>query len=195
VKQAANQREQAMIGLGADFTTQTGSVLSPGQVADAYGSAGDPSGLTMRTGFGEGALPTIAKTQAGAVYQQEQALLEKGVGGGSGVTGQAKLITQDQGAVETQSAIQDFQGKVAEAAVGEGAAKLDERNAAADVATAEGMVLRIGKGKKPKTKAEVAKIRNKNASARAAANQAAIKADKPTPYGKGGTVKPKKGGK
>ena len=147
VKQAANQREQAMIGLGADFTTQTGSVLSPGQVADAYGSEGDRSGLTMRTGFGEGALPTIAKTQAGAVYQQEQALLEKGVGGGSGVTGQAKLITQDQGAVETQSAVQDFQGKVAEAAVAEGAAKLDERNAAADLATAEQRVLPIGKPK------------------------------------------------
>ena len=49
--------------------------------------------------------------------------------------------------METQSAVQDFQGKVAEAAVAEGAAKLDERNAAADLATAEQRVLPIGKPK------------------------------------------------
>jgi hypothetical protein len=147
--QAANQREQAMIGLGADFTTQGGNVITPNEGGVALGGAGLPTGTAIRTGFGEGALPTIAKTQAGAVYQQEQALLEKGVGGGSGVTGQAKLITQDQGALETQGAIQDFQGKVAEANVAQGAAKLDLATAAGDLATAQEKKLPVGGSKKP----------------------------------------------
>lgn len=197
--QASNQREQAMIGLGADFTTQGGNVITPNEGGVVLGGAGLPTGTAIRTGFGEGALPTIAKTQAGAVYQQEQALLEKGVGGGSGVTGQAKLITQDQGALETQVAVQDFQGKVAEANVAQGVAKLDLATAAGDLATAQEKKLPVGKRKPakpvPKTPAQLAKIRTKNSSARAAANQKAIKAGKPMPYGKGGTVKPKKRGK
>tara|TARA_R110000823_G_scaffold277831_2_gene396318 strand:- start:1902 stop:2579 length:678 start_codon:yes stop_codon:yes gene_type:complete len=197
--QASNQREQAMIGLGADFTTQGGNVITPNEGGVVLGGAGLPTGTAIRTGFGEGALPTVAKTQAGAVYQQEQALLEKGVGGGSGVTGQAKLITQDQGALETQVAVQDFQGKVAEANVAQGVAKLDLATAAGDLATAQEKKLPVGKRKPakpvPKTPAQLAKIRTKNSSARAAANQKAIKAGKPMPYGKGGTVKPKKRGK
>lgn len=187
--QAANQREQAMIGLGADFTTQSGKVITPNEGGIALGGEGLPAGTAIRTGFGEGALPTIAKTQAGAVYETQQALGERGVGATSGVTGQAKLVTQDQGALETQAAVQDFQGKVAEANLAQGAAKLDLATASADLATAQEEKLTSGKPvKKPKTKAQLA-------SARAAANQKAIKAGKPMPYGKGGTVKPKKGGK
>jgi hypothetical protein len=193
--QAANQREQAMIGLGADFTTQGGNVITPNEGGVVLGGAGLPTGTAIRTGFGEGALPTVAKTQAGAVYQQEQALLEKGVGGGSGVTGQAKLITQDQGALETQGAIQDFQGKVAEANVAQGAAKLDLATASADLATAQEKKLPVGKRKPAKPAKPVPKTPAQLASARAAANQRALKAGKPMPYGKGGTVKPKKRGK
>jgi hypothetical protein len=192
--QAANQREQAMIGLGADFTTQGGKVITPNEGGVALGGEGLPTGTAIRTGYGEGALPTIVKTQAGAVYEGQQALGERGVGDGSGVAGQAKLITQDQGALETQVAIQDFQGKVAEANTAESAAKLDERTAAADLATAQEEKLPMGKGKpgkKPKTKAELAKIRTKNASARAAANVKAKAAGKPMPYGAGGAPKPK----
>ena len=206
VKQAANQREQAMIGLGADFTTQGGTIITPDQGGKALGGAGFEAGTRMTTGFGEGALPTIAKTQAGAVYETQQALGERGVGATSGVAGQAKLVTQDQGALETQAAVQDFQGKVAAANLAlqagttiglylntaEGAAKLDLATASADLATAQEEKLPVGKRKPakvtPKTPAQLA-------SARAAANQKAIKAGKPMPYGKGGTVKPKKGGK
>ena len=193
LKQAANQREQAMIGLGADFTTQGGKVITPNEGGVALGGEGLPSGTRISTGFGEGALSTISKTQAGAVYQQEQALLEKGIVAGSGTAAQAKLVTQDQGALETQGAIQDFQGKVAEANLAEGAAKLDLATASADLATAQEEEVPVPKskpGKPPKTKAQLAKVRTKNASARAAANQKAIKAGKPMPYGKGGTVKP-----
>jgi hypothetical protein len=189
LKQAANQREQAMIGLGADFTAQGGRVITPNEGGVALGGEGLPSGTTLSTGYGEGALPTIAKTQAGAVNEQQQALLEKGVGGTSGVAGQAKLVTQDQGALETQAAVQEFQGKVAEANLAQATAKADLTSAAADLATAQEEELPIGgkktkPGKPPKTKAQLA-------SARAAANQKAIKAGKPMPYGKGGAPKPK----
>lgn len=188
LKQAANQREQAMIGLGADFTTQGGKVITPNEGGVALGGEGLPSGTRISTGYGEGALSTIAKTQAGAVYQQEQALLEKGIVAGSGTAGQAKLITQDQGALETQSAIQDFQGKVAAANLAEGAAKLDLATASADLATAQEEELPAPKGKPgkkpPKTKAQLA-------SARAAANVKAKAAGKPMPYGAGGAPKPK----
>ena len=191
LKQAANQREQAMIGLGADFTTQGGKVITPNEGGVALGGEGLPSGTRISTGYGEGALSTIAKTQAGAVYEGQQALGERGVGGG-GTAAQAKLVTQDQGALETQGAIQDFQGKVAAANLAEGAAKLDLATASADLATAQEEELPIPGAKPdktPKTKAQLAKIRAKNASARAAANQKAIKAGKPMPYGKGGAPK------
>ena len=193
LKQASNQREQAMIGLGADFTTQGGKVITPNEGGVALGGEGLPSGTMISTGYGEGALSTIAKTQAGAVYEGQQALGERGVGGG-GTAAQAKLITQDQGALETQGAIQDFQGQVAEANLAEGAAKLDLATASADLATAQEEEVPVPKGKPgkpPKTKAQLAKIRAKNASARSAANQKAIKAGKPMPYGKGGAPKPK----
>lgn len=146
LKQAANQREQAMIGLGADFTTQGGKVITPNEGGVALGGEGLPSGTRISTGYGEGALSTIAKTQAGAVYEGQQALGERGVGGG-GTAAQAKLITQDQGALETQGAIQDFQGKVAAANLAEGAAKLDLATASADLATAQEEELPIGKPK------------------------------------------------
>lgn len=195
LKQAANAREQAMIGLGADFTSQGGRVITPNEGGAALGGEGFEAGTRMSTGYGEGALPTIAKTQAGAVYETQQALGEKGVGGTSGVAGQAKLVTQDQGALETQAAVQEFQGKVAEANLAQATAKADLTSAAADLATAQEEELPIGgkntkpgkpgkPGKPPKTKAQLA-------SARAAANQKAIKAGKPMPYGKGGAPKPK----
>jgi len=194
LKQAANQREQAMIGLGADFTTQGGKVITPNEGGVALGGEGLPTGTRISTGYGEGALSTISKTQAGAVYEQEQALLEKGIVAGSGTAGQAKLITQDQGALETQGAIQDFQGKVAAANTAESAAKLDLATASADLATAQEEEVPIPGAKpvkKPKTKAELAKIRTKNASARAAANVKAKKEGRPMPYGPGGAPKPK----
>jgi hypothetical protein len=190
LKQAANQREQAMIGLGADFTAQGGRVITPNEGGAALGGEGFAAGTTMSTGYGEGALPTIAKTQAGAVYETQQALGEKGVGGASGVAGQAKLVTQDQGALETQAAVQEFQGKVAEANLTQATAKADLTSAAADLATAQEEELPIG-GKKT-TPAKITPKRKKElASARAAANQKAIKAGKPMPYGKGGAPKPK----
>jgi hypothetical protein len=187
LKQAANQREQAMIGLGADFTSQGGNIITPDAGGKALGGEGFPAGTKMTTGYGEGALATIAKTQAGAVYEGQQALGEKGVGGTSGVAGQAKLVTQDQGALETQAAVQDFQGKVAEANLAQATAKADLTSAAADLATAQEEELPIG-GNKAKPNA---KRQKQLASARAAANQRAKAAGKPLPYGKGGAPKPK----
>lgn len=190
LKQAANAREQAMIGLGADFTTQGGRVITPNEGGAALGGEGFQAGTRMSTGYGEGALPTIAKTQAGAVYEQQQALGEKGVAGTSGLAGQAKLVTQDQGALETQAAVQDFQAKVAEANLSQATAKADLASAEADLSTAQEEELPIptkpGKPAKPN-----AKRQKQLASARAAANQKAKAAGKPLPYGKGGAPKPK----
>jgi len=190
LKQAANAREQAMIGLGADFTSQGGRVITPNEGGAALGGEGFEAGTRMSTGYGEGALPTIAKTQAGAVYETQQALGEKGVGGTSGVAGQAKLVTQDQGALETQAAVQEFQGKVAEANLAQATAKFDLTSAAADLSTAQEEELPIGD--KKTTPAKITPKRKKQlASARAAANQRAKAAGKPMPYGPGGAPKPK----
>jgi len=192
LKQAANAREQAMIGLGADFTAQGGKVITPDVGGAALGGEGFAAGTTMSTGFGEGALPTIAKTQAGAVYQQQQALGEKGVGSTSGLAGQAKLVTQDQGALETQAAVQDFQAKVAEANLSQATAKSELDTAEADLSTAQEEKLPLGgKAKPTKPTKPNAKRQKQLASARAAANQKAKAAGKPLPYGKGGAPKPK----
>ena len=148
--QAASQRQQAMIGLGADFTTQTGKVINPIQAGKALGGGGAlKEGTTMITGYGEGALPTITKTQASAVNEVQQALLEKGVGGTSGLAGQAKLVTQDQGALETQAAVLDVEGKIAQADLAQVAAKGDLRSAKGSLDTAMGVKTKLaGKRKK-----------------------------------------------
>lgn len=148
--QASSQREQAMIGLGADFTTQTGKVINPMQAGKALGGgAAFQEGSTITTGYGEGALSTIAKTQAGAVNEGQQALLEKGVGGTSGLAGQAKLVTQDQGALETQAAVLDVESKIAQADLAQIAAKGDERSAKGTLNTAMGIKTKLaGKRKK-----------------------------------------------
>ena len=187
--QAANQREQAMIGLGADFTTQGGGIITPDAGGKALGGEGFEAGTAIRTGFGDGALPTISKTQAGAVYQQQQILGEKGVGSTSGLAGQAKLVTQDQGALETQGAIQNFQAEVAEANLAQGTAQSQLDTAEADLFTAQEEKVPLG-GKAKPTKPN-AKRQKQLASARAAANQKAKAAGKPLPYGKGGAPKPK----
>ena len=149
LEQSASQRQQAMIGLGADFTTQTGKVLTPNQAGKALGGGALQEGTTMTTGYGEGALPTITKTQAGAVNEVQQALLEKGVGGTSGLAGQAKLVTQDQGALETEAAVFDVEGKIAQADLAQAAAKGDVRSAKGSLDTAMGVKTKLaGKRKK-----------------------------------------------
>lgn len=192
---AANQREQAMIGLGADFSSQTGKVYTPNEVGGMLGGAGLDAGTTIRTGFGEGALATIDKTAVGNVYQQQEALDERGVGGTSGISQQAKTLVGDQAALASQEAVQDFQGKVAEANLLQSTAKADLAGASAELDTASGDETAVPKPEgvvKPNVKPKVTLKRQKElASARAAANQKAKKAGKPMPYGKGGTVKPK----
>lgn len=193
--QAANQREQAMIGLGADFSSQAGKVYTPNEVGGMLGGAGLDAGTTIRTGFGEGALATIDKTAVGNVYQQQEALDERGVGGTSGISQQAKALVGDQQGLASQAAVQDFQGAVAEANLAQASAKADLAGAGAALDTATGDETPVPKPEgavKPKVKPKITPKRQKQlASARAAANQRAKKAGKPMPYGKGGTVKPK----
>jgi hypothetical protein len=195
LQQASNQREAAMIGLGADFSSQAGKVYTPNQVGDMLGGAGLDAGTTIKTGFGEGALATIDKTAVGNVYQQQEALDERGVGGTSGISQQAKALVGDQQGLASQQAVQDFQGKVAEANLAQATAKADLAGAAAALDTASGDKTAVPKPEgavKPKVTPKVTPKRQKElASARAAANQKAKKEGRPMPYGKGGTVKPK----
>ena len=195
LQQAANQREAAMIGLGADFSSQAGKAYTPNEVGGMLGGAGLDAGTTIRTGFGEGALATIDKTAVGNVYQQQEALDERGVGGTSGISQQAKALVGDQQGLASQAAVQDFQGAVAEANLAQASAKADLAGAGAALDTATGDETPVPKPEgavKPKVKPKITPKRQKQlASARAAANQRAKKAGKPMPYGKGGTVKPK----
>jgi hypothetical protein len=195
LQQASNQREAAMIGLGADFSSQAGKVYTPNEVGGMLGGAGLDAGTTIKTGFGEGALATIDKTAVGNVYQQQEALDERGVGGTSGISQQAKALVGDQQGLASQQAVQDFQGQVAEANLAQATAKADLAGAAAALDTASGDETPIAKPEgvvKPKVKPKITPKRQKElASARAAANQRAKKAGKPMPYGKGGAVKPK----
>lgn len=195
LQQASNQREAAMIGLGADFSSQAGKVYTPNEVGGMLGGAGLDAGTTIKTGFGEGALATIDKTAVGNVYQQQEALDERGVGGTSGISQQAKALVGDQQGLASQQAVQDFQGQVAEANLAQATAKADLAGAAAALDTASGDETPIAKPEgvvKPKVKPKITPKRQKElASARAAANQKAIKAGKPMPYGKDGAPKPK----
>ena len=195
LQQASNQREAAMIGLGADFSSQAGKVYTPNEVGGMLGGAGLDAGTTIKTGFGEGALATIDKTAVGNVYQQQEALDERGVSGASGISQQAKALVGDQQGLASQEAVQGFQGKVAEANLLQSTAKADLAGASAALDTASGDETPIPKPEgavKPKVKPKVTPKRQKQlASARAAANQKAKKAGKPMPYGKGGAPAPK----
>ena len=149
--QAANQREQAMIGLGADFSSQAGKVYTPNEVGGMLGGAGLDAGTTIRTGFGEGALATIDKTAVGNVYQQQEALDERGVGGTSGISQQAKALVGDQQGLASQAAVQDFQGAVAEANLAQATAKSDLAGAEAALDTASGDETAVPKPEGAKT--------------------------------------------
>jgi len=138
LQQASNQREAAMIGLGADFSSQAGKVYTPNEVGGMLGGAGLDAGTTIKTGFGEGALATIDKTAVGNVYQQQEALDERGVGGTSGISQQAKALVGDQQGLASQQAVQDFQGAVAEANLAQASAKADLAGASAALDTATG---------------------------------------------------------
>ena len=151
LQQASNQREAAMIGLGADFSSQAGKVYTPNEVGGMLGGAGLDAGTTIKTGFGEGALATIDKTAVGNVYQQQEALDERGVGGTSGISQQAKTLVGDQAALAGQEAVQGFQGKVAEANLLQTTAKADLAGASAALDTASGDTTPIPKPEGTKT--------------------------------------------
>jgi hypothetical protein len=151
LQQASNQREAAMIGLGADFSSQAGKVYTPNEVGGMLGGAGLDAGTTIKTGFGEGALATIDKTAVGNVYQQQEALDERGVGGTSGISQQAKALVGDQQGLASQQAVQDFQGQVAEANLAQATAKADLADAGAALDTATGDETAVPKPEGAKT--------------------------------------------
>lgn len=151
LQQASNQREAAMIGLGADFSSQAGKVYTPNEVGGMLGGAGLDAGTTIKTGFGEGALATIDKTAVGNVYQQQEALDERGVGGTSGISQQAKALVGDQQGLASQQAVQDFQGQVAEANLAQATAKADLAGAGAALDTASGDETAVPKPEGAKT--------------------------------------------
>lgn len=138
--EAARARTGAMIGLGADITTQTGTVLSPEDAGAAYKTADTSKNLTMRTGFGEGALPTIAKEQVATVAAQKEALAQRGIEGEGGLLGQQKVVAAEAGTIATQEAVQEAQAKIAEAAAAESAAEAEVEGAKAVLDTTRGKI-------------------------------------------------------
>jgi len=151
ITQAKNQRNQAMVGLGADFTLQTGKVLTPEQAGKALGGGGLQAGTTQTTGYGEGALATIDKGAVGAAYAMQEDLTDRGVGTTSGVSGQSRLLVGDQAALASQAAVQEATAKVGDAAIAETTAKGVLDLAAADKATAESVEVKA-KWESPKQK-------------------------------------------
>lgn len=189
LQEAARAREGAMISLGADITSTTGNVLNPVQAGKALGGIGPDKIQTITTGYGEGALPTVAKEQVGAVAATAEEAAARGIRE-SGTAAQAKLVAQEQGALATQEAIQKAQQTVAEAGATETQAKVNLEEAAAARRTAAGV--RPKKKTKPAQATAQQNAARARASARAAANQKAKAQGKPMPYGKGGAPKPKK---
>jgi hypothetical protein len=186
---AASQREASMYNLGADFTTQGGKVLTPNEVGAALGGPGLEAGTRMTTGFGDTTLPTIQKEQTASIGEAMQANVERGIGTGSGIAQQQKIAIQDTGALETQRAVQEAQGKVAEANAEQAGAALTEQQAEATYRTVNDQVAMTNKEKAAKAAKAKKEAAAKRASARAAANQKAVAAGKPKPYGAGGAPK------
>lgn len=180
IYQSSLERENAMRNLGVDLTTAGGKVLTPEEAAVRLGPSGAGfKGVSASVGFGEGTMPTIAKTQVGAVSDVVQTNVERGVGE-SGLTEQARKIIREQGVLDTTAAIEDVRNTIATSEAGVVAAKGDLDLAKQNVTAARGIT--------PKVKTQTARQR---ASARAAANQRAKAAGKPMPYGPGGAPKPK----
>jgi len=190
LSQAANAREAAMLGLGADLTSQSGNVITPKRAGELLGGAGLGEGTTMTTGFGEGALPTIQKEQTASVGEAAQALTERGVGGESGLAKQSKLVIGDTGALATQAAVQEAQAKVAEANAGQAAAGMDVVESEAALETTRGKVAQTPKQKAAAAAKAKQAAAKKRGSARAAANAKAVAAGKPKPYAPTGKPTP-----
>lgn len=187
---AANAREGALISLGADITTPGGKVLTPDIAGKMLGGEGLTPGTRLSTGFGEGALPSIAKEQVGTTAEAVQALQERGVGGTSGLAAQQRTISGEAGAIETQKAIQQAQTEIAAATAEQVEAATAEQEAEASYRTSIGQVAKTPKNTAKAAANKKAAAAKKRASARAAANAAATKAGKPKPYGAGGAPKP-----
>lgn len=142
LQNAASTRESAMIGLGADFTSTTGKVLSPKDAAQAMAPGGSGlDGTKMTTGFGDATLPTLTKEATATISQNVNDLVERGVGTGSGLSRQQNVVGGEMADIAKQQAVQEAQAKVAEANAEQVGAYGEERQAAADLATAQGKTL------------------------------------------------------
>lgn len=140
LEEADRARTGAMLALGADITTQTGQLLSPEEAGKAYRTEDTSKNLTMRTGYGEGALPTITKEQVGTVAAETEALAQRGVQVDSGLVEQQKAIAAEAGKIATQEAIQKTQTQIAEAGAKEATAKAEELEAEATLNTVRGRI-------------------------------------------------------
>jgi len=135
---ASALRESTLAGLGADFSNSGGNAVTVDQAADVLGPGGQSfKGFTMKTGFGEGTLPTITKEGVGAVGAAVTEATMRGVGEG-GLVGQTRLIGREQANIERDKAITAAQEEINKSNV-ELLAKEGEKVAAkAALATARG---------------------------------------------------------
>jgi hypothetical protein len=148
LKTAAMQRQQILNDLGADVTRPSGKVMSVEKAGQLFGPAGDPAArkrVSLKTGFGEGQLATIAKTAAGASYQVTEQAAERGVGGESGVVGASRVLVNESQDIEQQKAIEAASAAMNEANAGVAAAKAEQLQAEAAMKTSrEEKVKKVG---------------------------------------------------
>ena len=152
LNQAASQREQSMINLGVDITNQGGKVLNPEEASDVFapGQKGRAD-VTMTTGYGEGAIPSVVKEGVTATGEAVNALTERGVGGSSGLVGQQRVIGADAVQLAKQAAIQAAQGEIAQA----NASTIEEQAALTAAQAAENTARGIKGGPKVKKKKNI----------------------------------------
>ena len=107
---AANTARQSVFAdLGVDLMRDaSGKIMKPENAVKVF-TGQDPKTarkVSMRIGFGEGALPTIAKEAAGEAYQATQALAERGMDAAGGLVGTARTLVTDAQKIGQQKAIE-----------------------------------------------------------------------------------------
>ena len=139
LEQAAVAREETMRNLGVDILGQQGTVLTPEQAAKKLGPDGAGLGTArLKTGIGEGAIPTIAKEGAATAYAAATDVRSRGITGG-GLVGQTKAITGEATSLAEQAAVKEAMKSLYATEQGVLAAQAGSRDALATLRAAQGI--------------------------------------------------------
>lgn len=177
--QAKQIRENAMIALGADYTSQTGKTLSVEDAATLMGNSPQDFGKgKITTGYsmtGQG-LSGITQDAVGTAYAADVRRQDTGITTESGIRKQDKTLVGDAANIERIKAIQSAQADIAEGEAGIVEARGNVLAADASLKAARGIVKKTpgktkttGKNKTVKPVVKPVGPKQKAAEARAAA--------------------------